>query len=137
MGERIFSSEPLPTTIRGVSCRLMAACSANNDCFLQFIRHASHQVLITFCIRAFSTDSAEMAFSEVNASIGYKGTAQKLFLHLRRIDIRTYIKQNPLYLFTLCKMITIFMTLLFLTTLHAWSRSPSRLQRWPEGGSKE
>ena len=87
-------------SVRGVSVRLLAACSANGDAFLQYLRSSSDKQLSTFCPRSLSTDSVELASAEMNSSIGYKATAQQLLVHLRRIDIRACIKKNPVYMFT-------------------------------------
>ena len=100
MGERIFSTEPLPISVRGVSARLLAACSANGDCLMQYLRSADDDQLMSFCPCALSTDSLELAFPEVNASVGYKATPRALLSHLRRLGIRACIKQDPRYLFT-------------------------------------
>ena len=100
LGDYVFHPRPLPMHVRGLSGRLLAACSANGDTFLQYLRNSSDQQLSSFCPRSLSTDSVELAFAEMNASIGYKATAQQLLLHLRRIDIRDCIKKNPIYTFT-------------------------------------
>ena len=107
MGERIFSTEPLPISDRGVYARLLAACSANDDCFMimqyVYLRSANDEQLRSFCpvAQALSTDSVELAFSEVNASLWYKATPQQLLSHMCCIDIRTCIKQDIRYFFSM------------------------------------
>ncbi len=87
-------------SVRGVSVRLLAACSANGDAFLQYLCSSSDKELSTFCSSSLSTDSVELAFAEANLSIGHTATAQQLLLHLRRIDICACIKKKPVYTFT-------------------------------------
>lgn len=69
---------------------------------MQRIRSPSDDQLDKFCTRSLATDSVELAFSEVNASVSYKATAQKVLLHLLQIDICTFFKQNPVYPFVAC-----------------------------------
>lgn len=67
---------------------------------VQFLRSSSDVQLSKFCTCSLSTDSVELAFAGMNASIGYKATAAQFLVHPRRIDICACIKKNPIWTFT-------------------------------------
>ena len=79
----------------------MTACAANGDSFLQYLRRATDDQLKLLCTRALSTNSVKLAFSEVNANLGYKATAETVLQHLRHIDIRSTIRADPFLSFSL------------------------------------
>ncbi len=65
-------------SVGGVSVRLLAACSIDGDAFFQCLSSSSDEQLSTSCPCSPSTDSVELAFAEMNSSIGYEATAQQV-----------------------------------------------------------
>ena len=95
IGERAFTPEALPKSIRGLSVRLLVAVWGNGDSHIQYLSNATDWQVRQLPTRALTSDTIEGSFAEISSSMGYKATPQQLEPHLGRLDLRWSIKHAP------------------------------------------
>ena len=96
----MFSTEGLPAQVRGISVRLLAACSANGDAFMQYLRSSSDEQLSSFAHGLCPQIQLSWRLPRLMQVLSTGQNAAQLLSHMRKIDIRAAIKSNPLYKFT-------------------------------------
>ena len=99
VGHQAFTPDPLPTSIGGLPTKLLLAVWGNYDSHIQYLAAAEQQQVLQLRSRAFSTDTIEGSFAEINSSMGYKARPQQLKPRLTRLDIPWSLKHGSGQLF--------------------------------------